>query len=94
MLNKKEIEQAEEFLLVLNKEVNLFEKKISWKSSPEIIDVYLSDKYQASISSSENNYVVKNSFGFCFEKSFLDAMARLRFEMMRHVNPKAFPRYN
>lgn len=90
MILNKDIETSDKFINVLRQEVLFFNKDITWKSNYEGVELFCSDKFFLKLSKEKEQFIVSNNTIRYVEKDFLDGLVRLRFELIRHLNPSAF----
>lgn len=97
MFNKEDIINANKFLKVLDKESKLHSKTdLVYAVNEEYIAI-AKDNYKAILKEENNFFIVKNEFkektNEFKEKDFTDGLVRMRFELIRYLNPKAFEGY-
>lgn len=97
MFNKEEIINANKFLKVLDKESNLHSKtELIYAVNEEYISIS-KDNYKAILKEENNVFIVKNEINDKTnefkEKDFTDGLVRMRFELIKFLNPKAFEGY-
>lgn len=90
MFTDFQLDKSKQFLEVLNGEVLSFGKILSWEINPQLIMISCSDEYSAKLSLIGDQAIMENKNKTFNEIDFEDGLVRLRFELMRHLNPSAF----
>jgi hypothetical protein len=75
---------------VLKGEAISFGKTLSWEIEPQLITIDCSDEYSARLGLIGYQAIMENEKETFDEMDFEDGLVRLRFELMRHLNPSVF----
>lgn len=89
-LTTTEVETIDKILEVLKREVATFNVELNWTINEELIEVSCSNGYTASLFADNGKYIMRNEYRDFTENDVIDGLCRIRFEMIRFINPKPF----
>lgn len=90
MFTLSEKKKAVDFFEILKTEAIHFTPAVSWIVNDDIICISTPDGYELTISVKDCQHVVKTNLKDHKEKDFLDCLVRVRFELLKNLNPAAF----
>lgn len=91
MFTDFEVKKTKEFLEILKNEVSRFEKELILDVNNQRTIIEIKNEYKSHFFiNAEYEVIVKSGLDKFEEKDFTDGLVRLRFEVMRYLNPKAF----
>lgn len=90
MFSSVEQDQAARFFEVLKTEAIPLTPSISWVITDDCISVSSLEGFELILSVEDEQYVVKHKMQAHREIDFIDGLVRIRFELLRHLNPTAF----
>ena len=91
MFTDFEVKKTKEFLEILKNEVSRFDKELISDVNNQRTIIEIRNEYKSHFFiNAEYEVIVKLDLNIFKEKDFTDGLVRLRFEVMRYLNPEAF----
>lgn len=91
MFTDFEVKKTKEFLEILKNEVSRFDKELISDVNNQRTIIEIRNEYKSHFFiNAEYEVIVKSDLNIFKEKDFTDGLVRLRFEVMRYLNPEAF----